>query len=51
MVNLTTFMVAVTAMMLGVYTLDESTANKIKAELKKANIIPEGNTRQQKRIF
>lgn len=41
MVNLTTFMVMATAMLLGVNALDKSTANKIKDELIKAKIIPE----------
>lgn len=41
MVNLTTFMVMATAILLGVNALDKSTANKIKKELIKAKIIPE----------
>lgn len=35
-------MVAATAMLLGVQALDEFTAKKIRDELRKANIIPEG---------
>lgn len=41
MVNLTTFMVMATAMLLGVNALDKPTADKIKEELVRAKIIPE----------
>ncbi|CAO3638754.1 unnamed protein product [Mucor fragilis] len=41
MVNLTTFMVMATAMLMGVTALDKPTADKIKQELVKAKIIPE----------
>jgi hypothetical protein len=42
MVNLSTFMVVVTAMLLGVQALDKNTANQIKKELIDAKIIPDG---------
>jgi hypothetical protein len=42
MVNLSTFMVVATAMLLGVQALDKNTAELIKKELIDAKIIPDG---------
>lgn len=42
MVKFTDYMVAMTALLLGIHALDQESAEKIKQELVNAKIIPEG---------
>jgi hypothetical protein len=43
MVHISSMMVAVTAMVLGINALDDNSANRLRDELKAANIIPDGS--------
>jgi hypothetical protein len=47
MVHISSMMVAVTAMVLGINALDDNSANRLRDELKVASIIPDGSKKSR----